>query len=66
MPSRQQQQSLPQRKSGYCAELRKGKAGRVAPSVRHAYVMKGLPLAYNRILQEDRKDFRQWTRLYPV
>ncbi len=47
---------MPQKKNPDCAELIRGKAGRVIGSlVTLLVVLKGLPLSYNRDLQEDKE-----------
>ncbi len=47
---------MPQKKNPDVAELVRGKAGRVYGHLTHLLVMlKGLPLAYNRDLQEDKE-----------
>jgi argininosuccinate lyase len=47
---------LPQKKNADIAELARGKAGRVIGSLTGLLVMlKGLPLSYNRDLQEDKE-----------
>ncbi len=47
---------MPQKKNPDCAELTRGKTGRVIGSlVSILVVLKGLPLSYNRDLQEDKE-----------
>ena len=49
---------MPQKKNPDIAELARGKTGRVYGSlVRMLTIMKGLPLSYNRDLQEDKEGF---------
>ena len=49
---------MPQKKNPDVAELMRGKTGRVYGSLMSLLtVMKGLPLAYNRDLQEDKESF---------
>ncbi|MCB1177340.1 MAG: argininosuccinate lyase [Leptospiraceae bacterium] len=46
---------MPQKKNPDIAELIRGKSARVISALNHAFILvKGLPLAYNRDLQEDK------------
>ena len=55
---------MPQKKNPDVAELARGKAGRLIGNLTGLLAtLKGLPLAYNRDLQEDKEPvFDAWTR----